>query len=50
MKLYAALAVAAVGFVATVVVPAGFTLTAAIATLAVGAAMLANAIADRLLS
>ena len=48
MKLLAALAVAAVGFVATVIVPAGFTLTAAIATLAIGSAMLANAVADRL--
>jgi hypothetical protein len=49
VRLVAALALALVGFVATVTVPAGFTLTAAIATLAIGSAMLANAIADRLI-
>lgn len=49
MKLLAALAVTAAGFVATVTAPAGPTLSVAVATLAAGAVCVANVIADRLI-
>lgn len=49
MSLVASLAVATVGFVATVTAPAGPVGLLAFATLAAGAACLANVLAERLI-
>ena len=49
VRFVASVAVASVGFVATVTAPAGPWLSLSIATLAAGAACLANVVADRLI-